>query len=170
MKTATFTKFLLTVVLLGGLTQGAFALTTSESASILFMKQEEKLARDVYRVLHAHWGHVTFANIAVSEQRHMDAVGNLIARYRLVDTTPTEVGKFTYPELQSLYDELITLGSKSLKEALAVGVLIEQTDIADLREALKSTRERPIRTVFSNLMDGSYNHLAAFTSALTSLN
>ncbi len=166
MKTTTFTKFMLAAALLGALTPAALALTATESASILFMKQEEKLARDVYQALHVQWCHVTFANIAGSEQRHMDAVDNLIARYRLTDPTPAAAGKFTYPELQSLYDELIALGSKSLEDALAVGVLIEQTDIADLKAALATTRERPIRNVFSNLMDGSYNHLAAFTSAL----
>ncbi|MEI2723085.1 MAG: DUF2202 domain-containing protein [Verrucomicrobiota bacterium] len=166
MKTTTFTKAIVAAVLMSGLVSAAFALTATESSSILFMKQEEKVARDVYQVLYAKWGHVTFGSIAVSEQRHMDAVGNLIARYRLTDATPAEAGKFTYPELQALYDELIVFGSQSLEDALAVGVLIEQTDIADLKEALKTTREKPIRNVFSNLLDGSYNHLAAFTRAL----
>lgn len=166
MKTTTFTKAIVAAVLMSGFVAAAFALTATESSSILFMKQEEKVARDVYRVLYAKWGQVTFGNIAVSEQRHMDAIDNLIARYRLTDATPAEAGKFTYPELQALYDELIVLGSKSLEDALAVGVLIEQTDIADLKAALKTTRERPIRNVFSNLMDGSYKHLAAFTASL----
>jgi hypothetical protein len=166
MKTTTFTKAIVAAVLMGGFVAAAFALTATESSSMLFMKQEEKVARDVYRVLYAQWGHVTFGNISVSEQRHMDAIDNLIARYRLTDATPAEAGKFTYPELQALYDELIVLGSNSLEDALAVGVLIEQTDIADLKEALKTTRERAIRNVFSNLMDGSYNHLAAFTASL----
>ena len=166
MTTKTFTKGILAAVLMSGFVSSAFALTTSESSSILFMKQEEKVARDVYQVLYAKWGHVTFGKIAVAEQRHMDAVDNLIARYRLTDPTPASAGKFTYPELQALYDELVAVGSKSLEDALAVGVLIEQTDIADLQEALKTTREKPIRNVFSNLMDGSYNHLAAFTAAL----
>ena len=166
MTTTTFTKGIVAALLLCGLVSTAGALTATEASSIRFMKQEEKLARDVYEVLAAKWGHVTFGNIAVAEQRHMDAIDNLIARYRLTDATPAAAGKFTYPELQALYDELITQGSKSLKDALAVGVLIEQTDIADLKEALKTTRERPIRNVFSNLMDGSYNHLAAFTAAL----
>lgn len=166
MKMTTFTKSLLAAALLSGIVAPALALTTTETASILFMKQEEKVARDVYQVLSAKWGHVTFANIAASEQRHMDAIDNLIARYRLTDSTPAAPGKFTYPELQALYDELVALGNKSLDDALAVGVLIEQADIADLKDALKITRERPIRNVFTNLLDGSYNHLAAFTSAL----
>ena len=166
MKSTIFTKTILTAVLMSGLVTSAFALTATEISSILFMKQEEKVARDVYQVLYAKWGHVTFGNIAVSEQRHMNAVDNLIARYRLTDTTPAAAGKFTYPELQALYDELIVLGNKSLDDALAVGVLIEQADIADLREALTTTKEKPIRNVFSNLVDGSDSHLAAFTRAL----
>lgn len=166
MKTTTFTKTLVAAALMSGLIPAAFALTATETSSILFMKQEEKVARDVYQVLYAKWGHVTFGNIAVSEQRHMDAVDSLIARYRLTDTTPKEAGKFTYPELQALYDELIALGSKSLSDALTVGVLIEETDIADLQAALKTAREKPVRNVFSSLLDGSYNHLAAFTRAL----
>lgn len=166
MTTKLLSKSLVAALLMSGWVTSASALTGAEADSILFMKQEEKMARDVYQVLYAKWGHVTFGNIAKSEQRHMNAVDNLIARYRLTDTTPVEAGKFSIPELQALYDQLVALGSQSLKNALAVGVLIEETDIADLQEALKATRERPIRNVFSNLLDGSYNHLVAFTRAL----
>lgn len=166
MKTTTFTKAIIAAVLMGGFVSSALALTAQEASSILFMKQEEKVARDVYQALYAQWGHVTFGNIAVSEQRHMNAIDNLITRYGLTDTTPAAAGEFTYPELQALYDELIFLGSQSLEDALAVGVLIEVNDIEDLKETLKGVRERPIRNVFNNLMDGSYNHLEAFTSAL----
>ncbi len=166
MTTKILNKAILAAILMSGWVTSASALTSVEADSILFMKQEEKVARDVYQVLYQKWRHVTFANIAVSEQRHMNAVDNLIARYRLTDTTPAEAGKFSIPELQALYDQLVALGSKSLEDALAVGVLIEETDIADLQAALKATRERPIRNVFSNLLEGSYNHLAAFTRAL----
>lgn len=166
MKTTLFTRAIVAAILLSGFASTALALTANEAANILFMKQEEKLARDVYQVLYAKWGDITFGNIASSEQRHMDAVDNLITRYSLTDNTPAATGEFTYPELQALYDELVALGNQSLEEALAVGVLIEKTDIADLKEALKSTKERPIRNVFNNLMDGSYNHLDAFTRAL----
>lgn len=166
MKPTAMIKVIAAAAVICGFVSSASALTTTEASNILFMKQEEKLARDVYQAMFAKWGHVTFANISVSEQRHMNAIDNLIARYLLTDTTPTESGKFTYPELQALYDELIAKGNESLKAALEVGVLIEVTDIEDLQNALKVTRERPIRNVFSNLMDGSYNHLAVFTRAL----
>jgi len=141
----------------------ASALTASEASAILFMKQEEKLARDVYNVLHAKWGAAVFKNIAASEQQHMNAVDGLIARYRLNDTSPAIPGRFTYPELQDLYDTLVVDGGVSLRDALEVGVSIEETDIQDLRAALAATREKPLKNVFGNLLNGSLNHLAAFT-------
>lgn len=159
-------KTIMAAILIGGSISNASALTAADASSILFVKQEEKVARDVYRALATKWGHVTFANITLSEQQHMNAVDTLIARYGLTDTTPAEPGRFSIPELQALYDELVLLGSKSLQDALAVGVLIEKTDIADLQEELGVTQERAIRTVFSNLLQGSYNHLGAFTRAL----
>lgn len=152
-----------------GFATGVRAATPAEAESILFLKQEEKLARDVYTALGAEWGHVTFANIAVSEQRHMDAVDGLIRRFGLVDTTPAAPGAFSIPELQDLYDDLLARGSQSVAEALAVGVLIEETDIADLDAVLKITKDRSIRQVMTNLRQGSYNHLAAFNTALEAL-
>jgi hypothetical protein len=162
-------KGLLAAMILGGFTSSAFALTQADANNILFIKQEEKMARDAYQALYAKWGHTTFANIAVSEQRHMDAMDTLITRYQLKDATPADAGKFTIPELQALYDELVAFGSQSLENALRVGVLIEQTDISDLQTAIKATRERPIKNVLGNLLDGSYNHLDAFTRALSQL-
>lgn len=152
----------LAAAVLCGLATGASALTQGDANAILFMKQEEKLARDVYNTLHARWGLAIFANIASSEQQHMNAVSGLIARYELNDPTPAAPGKFTDPELQQLHDQLVAQGSVSLKDALAVGATIEREDIADLREAIAATRERPIKNVFSNLLRGSLNHLAAF--------
>lgn len=153
-------------VLSGGLATTASALTANEASAILFMKQEEKLARDVYIALHAKWGAVVFKNIAASEQQHMNAVDGLIVRYGLEDNTPANPGEFTYPELQELYDALVANGETSLKDALEVGVTIEEVDIEDLRAALSATREKPIKNVFGNLLNGSLNHLAAFTKWL----
>jgi hypothetical protein len=166
MKINIVAKTIAAAVMLGGLTSTASALTAPEANAILFMKQEEKLARDVYKTLHAQWGAVIFANIAASEQNHMNAIDGLISRYRLKDPTPAAVGEFTYQELQDLYDALIEKGGKSLTDALEVGVLIEETDIEDLRAALLTVRDRPIKNVFGNLLNGSLNHIAAFRSWL----
>ena len=162
----------LTILVLGtacSLWPAAAALTPAEATGVLFFKQEEKLARDVYQALATQWGHPTFANIAASEQQHMTAVDGLIRRFGLTDTTPAQPGQFSIPELQALYADLLLQGSQSLADALAVGVLIEETDIADLDALLAVTRDRTVRQVMSNLRRGSYNHLAAFSRALEAL-
>jgi hypothetical protein len=169
MKVLTLAKCLVATVIVSGFTSTALALTQTDVDSILYIKQEEKVAHDAYQALHALWGHTTFANIALSEQRHMDAMDGLIARYKLTDDTPAETGRFTIEELQTLYDDLVAFGSESLENALLVGVLIEETDIADLKEAIHATREKPIKNVLNNLLDGSYSHLDAFTRALSQL-
>ncbi|MCU0917960.1 MAG: DUF2202 domain-containing protein, partial [Planctomycetes bacterium] len=48
-------------------------LTAQETANVLHMRQEEKLARDVYRIFAEMWDCPMFTNIAGAEQRHMDA-------------------------------------------------------------------------------------------------
>jgi len=142
-------------------------LTELEEQNILFMREEEKLARDVYLVMYDLWGADIFANISESEQLHMDAVKNLITRYGLVDPVAVDViGDFVDPDLQLLYDDLVEAGGVSLEEALKVGVLIEETDIADLIQALTETDKRNITRVFQNLLNGSYNHLDAFNACL----
>jgi hypothetical protein len=166
MKITLIAKTILAAVMVSTLASTASALTNGEAEAILFMKQEEKLARDVYLTLHHKWGSAIFANIAASEQQHMNAIDGLIARYRLKDNTPANVGDFTYEELQTLYADLVEKGSESLTDALEVGVLIEETDIEDLRAALQGVREKPIKNVFGNLLNGSLNHLAAFLKLL----
>jgi hypothetical protein len=144
----------------------ALALTPTEETSVLYMKQEEKVARDLYQALALRWDLTVFKNIAASEQRHMSAIDNLIASFGLKDTTPAETGKFTIPELQTLHDQLLAQGNQSVEAALGVGVLVEEADIADLKEAIGATSEPMILRVYANLLRGSGNHLVAFNTAL----
>ena len=137
-------------------------LSAEESAALLYMREEEKLARDVYNQLYTLWGQPVFQNIAASEQTHTDEIKLLLDRYGLADPA-LEPGRFTDANLQALYDQLIAQGSVSLTDALNVGALVEQTDIADLQARLAQTDNADIQLVYNNLMNASYNHLAAFT-------
>lgn len=142
-------------------------LAEAEESNILLMREEEKLARDVYLTLYEVWGAEIFANIGESEQRHMDAVETLVTRYGLQDTVADDtVGVFTTEAFTALYDQFALDGSVSLDEALNVGVEIESLDIADLEEALQETSTRSVRRVFENLLAGSQNHLSAFQNAI----
>jgi hypothetical protein len=143
----------------------ASELSAEEAASLLYMREEEKLARDVYQALFSNWGQPTFQNIAASEQLHMDEIKFLIDRYALTDPALAP-GQFTDPNLQALYDQLIAQGSLSLSDAFKVGAAIEEIDILDLQTRLAQTDNADIQLVYNNLMNGSYNHLQAFTSTL----
>lgn len=144
----------------------ASALSDEEAASLLFMREEEKLARDVYNALYQVWGQPTFQNIASSEQAHMDEIKQLLDRYSLADPA-LEPGKFTDVNLQALYDQLVAQGSASLADALKVGAAIEEIDILDLQNRIAQTDNADIQQVYTNLMNGSYNHLQSFSSVLT---
>ncbi len=141
-------------------------LSLEESASLIFMREEEKLARDVYNALYEVWGQPTFLNIAASEQAHMDEIKILLDRYSLADPA-LGPGVFTDLELQALYNDLVAQGSASLADALKVGAAIEEIDILDLEERLVLTDNADIQLVFNNLMAGSYNHLNAFVGVLS---
>ena len=141
-------------------------LNEADQAALIFMREEEKLARDVYVVMYELWGLPIFQNISSSEQSHTEAVKTLLDGYNVPDPAQDEVGVFTNPELQGLYDELIVQGSQSLAEALRVGAAIEEIDILDLQEWLAQTDNTDIQHVFNNLLQGSNNHLRAFTSTL----
>lgn len=145
------------------------SLTDAEKDWITRIRIDEKLARDVYQELYTVWGVPIFANIALSEQNHMDAVGTLIRKYGLSDPV-AGLGAGEFPdEFQGLYDTLISDGSQSVVGAYCVGVIIETLDIADLTAALDDKTEvtkRDICTVFEKLLAGSQNHLAAFLSHL----
>ena len=153
------------VIAIGAGATNAYAasgLSAEEAADLLYMREEEKLARDVYNAMHELWGTPIFQNIARSEQTHMDAIKLLLDRYGLTDPALAP-GQFTDPSLQALYNQLIAQGSTSLADAMNVGMLIEQTDIADLQERLAQTDHADIQLVYTNLLNGSYNHLAAFS-------
>jgi hypothetical protein len=154
----------------GGVTQPAMGeLSEAEIASILHMREEEKLARDVYLTLGKLWDCPVFANIAASEQRHMDAVGRLILKYGLEDPiVHNTVGVFSATRFAELYATLVETGSVSLLEALGVGVQIETLDIEDLDKALDTTETGDVKWVFENLRRGSHNHLNAFTRNIAS--
>ena len=146
---------------------GQQALTAAEAENLVFMREEEKLARDVYLYLYDEWEQWIFENIAASEQQHMDAVKNLLDKYGIEDpATGNGEGVFTNPELQELYKSLTEQGSTLNLDALIVGATIEDMDIADLQQILSETKKPDITRVCENLMKGSRNHLRAFVGEI----
>lgn len=152
---------------ISGVVSYAVGLTADEIAGLKYMREEEKLARDVYTALYAKWSLSIFYNISRSEQKHMDAVKTLLDRYGIPDPAYGKgPGQFTDPYLQALYNDLVSQGMASRSAALKVGGAIEEIDIIDLRLRIKQTNKTDITNAYTNLTNGSYNHLRAFVSAL----
>ena len=145
-------------------------LSDAEIAGLMFLREEEKLAHDVYVTLYAQWGTAVFNSIAASEATHTAQIASLLSKYGLTDPAASNgVGVFTNPDLQALYNQLIAQGSVSLSAALNVGGLIEETDIMDIQTRLTAVTHSDIQQVYTNLMSGSYNHLRGFVSALAQI-
>jgi hypothetical protein len=143
-------------------------LSVEEELGLIRMREEEKLARDVYAALYNTWQASIFNNISQSEQRHMNAVKVMIDKYELIDpVSDSMMGIFTDPEFSALYESLVEQGSASLVDALIVGATIEDLDIKDLLDFLAQTDNEDITAVYENLLRGSRNHLRAFSYHLS---
>lgn len=163
-------------------------LTQELQDSLSYMGNEERLAYDVYNTLYEKHGTKQFTNIATkSEYRHIQAVLDLVNKYKLNDTksfsnidseplgnhdkTIEEMpaGVYDIVKIQTLHDDLVEMGSKSEIDGLKVGCIIEVIDVNDLNEYIHLAAESDapdIERVFTFLRDGSYNHYWAFDNGL----
>ncbi len=138
-------------------------LNSAELTSLSFMREEEKLARDVYITLYNKWGVTIFTNISNSEQTHMDAILMLLSKYSLTDPVSNNaVGVFNNVTLQNLYNQLVAQGNISVLDAYKVGATIEDLDIFDLKNALLNNDNQDIKLVYDMLTKGSRNHIRSF--------
>ncbi len=144
-------------------------LIQTDKESLLFMLEEEKLARDTYNYLDNLWNITAFSNIKNSEQSHMNAVSNLLTQYNITyDILPQ--GEFANQELQELYNQFVIDGQIDAVNALKIGALIEDLDIVDLENYMNSITNNDIILVYQSLQCGSRNHLRSFVSTLSTYN
>lgn len=137
--------------------------TAAQKLQLQYLVEEEKLARDVYAYLAANVTSQKFSNILKSEQTHMDNISALLKKYNFFNPTTTRAaGVFRDPELQALYNQLTGEGSASVAAAFAVGVKIEELDIADLQKMMINPAPADMAAAMALLLKGSQNHLAAF--------
>jgi hypothetical protein len=158
----------------------------NEETHLVFMREEEKLARDVYLFLGAMYpDSSTFGNIDDSEQRHTDAVRERLLHYGIADPSSNDnPGVFTGEEygdyFTEKYGELTAWGSRSELDALHVGAFIEELDMQDINKCPKIVQQLndgidseydcglvytdndDIQRLYGALLDGSENHLRAY--------
>ncbi|MCA9669869.1 MAG: DUF2202 domain-containing protein [Myxococcales bacterium] len=141
----------------------------SPAEDLCFLREEEKLARDVYIELYKRWGIPVFDNISASEQTHTDAVRDLLAARGITDpVTDDTVGVLRDAKLAALYAQLVGSGQASQDAALTVGATIEDLDIHDINEMRSRSSDPAVLAVYDSLRCGSRNHLRAFVSQLAS--
>ena len=141
-------------------------ITDKEAKGLQFMYEEEKMARDVYAYLYEKYEMRVFGNITKSEQMHMSAIAGLLDGASITYKSNGKVGEFSIKQIQDLYDRLISKGDLSRKDALEVGVLIEEMDIKDLEKEIENAKNESIKQVYRNLLAASNRHLQAFNRNL----
>ena len=141
-------------------------LSDDAKAGLQHMREEEKLAHDLYSAFGDLYNLRIFENIPMAEANHMAAIATLLDAFDLDDPANPEAGVFQNEELQAAYDQLLSDGKVSLVAALESGAYVEELDIRDLERLLDETKDESIKVVYSNLLRGSRNHLRAFTRVL----
>lgn len=144
------------------------ALDVTDLSILTKMKDEEKLARDVYTTLSNKFGGTVFTRISDAESRHLNAIVLLLANYGLTETIAAP-GVYDDQAFNALYTTLVAKGSTTLSDAYSVGAMIEEMDIKDLMDASQQVKNENVLMVFENLTRGSRNHLRAFNFQLVNL-
>ena len=141
-------------------------ITGKDAEGLIFMWEEEKMARDVYAYFFEKYKHRVFGNITKSEAIHIQAVTRLMEGFGVENPGDDTPGTFLNEHIAELYSTLTEMGETSLKDALKAGALIEETDILDLKQWIDKTENPSITWVYTNLLKASENHLRAFTGVL----
>jgi hypothetical protein len=145
-------------------------LTDQEKSDLIFLRQEEKLAHDVYVYAYDKYGITIFNNISNSEQTHINNMTDLLTKYNIPDpASGMPEGEFADVQLQTLYDQLTEKVNISVKDALEAGATIEDLDISDIQDFYARTSKSDILKVYDLLTCGSRNHLRGFTGQLKTL-
>jgi hypothetical protein len=142
-------------------------LADNDKNALLFMLEEEKLARDTYTFLSEKWPLNQFDNIKSSEQSHMNSIADLLTANG-IQYTILPAGQFADTALLNYYNQFIISGSVSSSIALQIGATIEDVDISDLEKYTAASTNASVINVFNILECGSRNHLRSFVSTIIS--
>jgi hypothetical protein len=173
-----------------GMQQQTAELDFNEATHLQFMREEEKLARDVYTMLGMMYPNsAVFGRIDDSEQVHTDKVRQTLSSYGVEDpNTNDNLGIFTgeaYGEyFTAKYDALISQAASSELNALYIGALIEELDMLDIQHCpevvleqdngieseaecgLDYTDQPDVQNLYRSLIRGSKNHLRGYVRAI----
>ena len=160
----------------------------NEQTHLVFTCEEEKLARDVYRVLGRRFPEIaSFAVMAENKEASNCAVHELLQKYRVsVPRVNRNVGVFSWGIYGRYFTEkymvLTGQGSSSPLNALYVGAFIEELNIHDINQCPKAivdisngineasacgmqyTDNPDVQGMYEELLDESREHLRLLVS------
>lgn len=155
----------------------------NEQTHLVFTCEEEKLARDVYRVLGRRFPEIgTFTDMDASKDHNRCAVLDLMRKYRVsIPRVNDNVGVFSWGIYGRYFTEkylaLTSQGSSSPLDALFVGAFMEELNILDINGCPKVivdisnginevaacgrnyTRNPDLLQVYDSMLEESRKHL-----------
>ncbi len=140
-------------------------LTAREKDGLLFIWEEERVARDLYASLYEKNNLTIFLDLVRSESSHMDQARAVMEKHGLA-VPPDEPGIFQNQTLQEMHDQLLAEGLQSDQDALTVAAVFEEISIVDLEKELSASQPDDVRTVYEGLLAGSRKHLRSYVSDL----
>lgn len=142
---------------------------TAEEIEFLFaVREDEKVARDLYAHFYSKYQLKPFEMIGKAESNHISAVEKLLTFYSISFPALSEAGIFANAERQLNYTTLAASGNTSL-EAFTTAAKLEETGIYDYMTVLQDITNPNIKLVIEHLMKASSNHLKAFLRNIDAL-
>ncbi len=141
--------------------------TTVEQQNLVFMREEEKLAWDLYREMHQIWGLSVFKSVSGEEKEHMKKMLGLLQMYNIPDPVQGDVpGRYVNVYISDIYQSLSQQGRRSVQDALKVCALQEEINILDLIRVSQSATQPKVLEVYAELQRNSISHLRSFAHSL----
>ena len=144
-------------------------ITQSDRDALIYTMQEEKVANNFYTAMQSLYGLNVFENISKSETMHMKHVKALLDNFGIdnpVSGKYEAAGSFMDAGLEKMFNDMISVGSISVTEALKESAKFEEMDIRDLNAFVESTENTSIESTLNMLINASGNHLRAFVKNL----
>jgi hypothetical protein len=143
-------------------------LTADEIEFIFAVREDEKIARDLYISFFGKFGLKPFENIGKAEDNHIKATEKLFDYYEIDYPALSGNGKFENAIRQKLFDSLLLKVNTEL-DAFKVMAVLEESNIVEYGAVIKTVVNPNIKMVIENLAKASANHFKAAIRQITAL-
>lgn len=136
----------------------------------LEIREHQRLAHDLYDQFSRQHVEPAFRAARDARRQNIDSLGRLLRNrdsFNVASLPPR--GQFDDPALAAEYERLSRLGSESPTAAFRVAALIEERDVALIREYARQTSASDVTALYSRLERSGRVHLSSFVTRLRTL-